>query len=179
MSVFRKIEAGANIATIALVGILGWAVFRGSFAGSSVASTPSQPSGPEVGLNLTRSSLKDVDWAANKNTLILGLQTTCHFCTESSPFFQKLQPVASGSTKIIAVLPQTVQESKQYLAKLGVHVDEIRSAPLSTISVNGTPTLLLVDNKGTVRNVWVGRLTDDRQSEVLSAISAKGRGSLN
>jgi hypothetical protein len=88
------------------------------------------------------------------------------------PFFQKLVGASKG-TKIVAVLPQSIDDSRQYLAKLAVTVDDVKSAPLADISVGGTPTMLLVDGKGIVRNVWVGKLPEDRQSEVLSAIAAK------
>jgi hypothetical protein len=171
MNPFKKIEAAANIAVIALVGLFGWTVLRGNFAPSSSPNLVAQPSGPKVGLSLNQSPLKDVTWAKNKSTLVLGLQTTCHFCTKSGPFFQKLAATASGNTKIVAVLPQTVEQSKQYLSGLGVHVDEIRSTTLASISVSGTPTLMLVDDKGVIRNVWVGKLPDEQQAEVLAAVA--------
>lgn len=87
-------------------------------------------------------------------------------------FFKKITGAAKD-TRIVAVLPQTVDESRQYLEKLGVRVDDLKSAPLAAISVGGTPTMMLVDSKGIIRNVWVGKLSNDRQSEVLSAIGAK------
>ena len=171
MDLFKKIEAAANIAVIVLVALFGWTVFHGGAANTSAASPVGQPAGPKIGLNLNQTPLKDVNWAGNKSTLVLGLQTTCHYCTESGPFFQKLALAAAGSTKIVAVLPQTVEESKEYLSKLGVHVDEIRSDPLSSIRVSGTPTMMLADGKGIVKNVWVGKLPEEQQTEVLSAIA--------
>lgn len=175
MNLSKKLETSANVATIVLVVLVGWTLLRGNFARSSVAGAAGQqPPAAKVGLNLNQSPLKDINWATNKNTLVLGLQTTCHFCTESAPFFQKLAAAASGSTRIVAVLPQTIEESKQYLFKLGVHVDEIRTAPLSSINVSGTPTMMLVNDKGVVKNVWVGKLPEERQTEVLSAIAPSG-----
>jgi hypothetical protein len=63
--------------------------------------------------------------------------------------------------------------TKEYLTKIGVRVDDLKSASLSEIAVTGTPTVLLVDSKGIVRNVWVGKLSQARQSEVFSAIGIK------
>lgn len=171
MNLYKKIEAAANVATIVLVALVGWTVLHDNFARSAVRSAAAQPLAPRVGLNLSQTALKDINWAGNKNTLVLGLQTTCHFCTDSGPFFQKLTAAASGNTKIVAVLPQSVEESKQYLSKLGVNVDEIRTAPLSAINVSGTPTMMLVNDKGVVKKVWVGKLPEDKQTEVLSAIA--------
>lgn len=172
MNVSRRIETGANISVIVLTALFGWTVIRGGITRPSPTSKVAQE-GPKAGMDLNRGPLKGVNWSVNGRTLVLGLQTTCHFCTESGPFFQKLQPTAAGATRIIAVLPQGVDDSKKYLEKLGVRVDEVRSAPLSDIGVSGTPTLLLADDKGTVRNIWIGKLGEDRQPDVLSAIAPK------
>lgn len=174
MNLSKKIEVGANIAVIVLVALFGWTTLKGNnVLGSSRPARARQASEPKVGLNLTQTPLRDVNWARNKSTLVLGLQTTCHFCTDSSPFFQKLPAAAAGKTKIVAVLPQSIVESREYLSKLGIRVDDIRSAPLASIGVGGTPTMLLVDDKGIVKSVWIGKLPDERQTEVLSAIAAK------
>lgn len=61
--------------------------------------------------------------------------------------------------KLLALLPQSVMEGKQYLEKLGVPVDDLRQVQLQSIGVTGTPTLLLVDSTGTVVDVWAGKLT--------------------
>lgn len=53
-----------------------------------------------------------------------------------------------------------------------MQVDDVKQASLSTIGVRGTPTLLLVDNKGTVADVWQGKL-DSGQEERLLAVLKK------
>ena len=40
----------------------------------------------------------------------------------------------------------------------------------SAIKIPGTPTLLLVDNNGKVLNVWVGKLDDRHEKEVLKTL---------
>jgi hypothetical protein len=69
---------------------------------------------------------------------------------------------------LIAVLPQPIDEGRRYLAGLGVTVDEIRQAPLSSISVRGTPTLMLVNSDGVVIKIWTGMLAEEQQEEVLN-----------
>ena len=93
------------------------------------------------------------DIAKDKRTLVLALSTQCHFCTESAPFFQRIRKETSKNLKMVAVLPQPVSESHKYLEGEGVQVDDVRQAPLTTIGVRGTPTLLLVDNVGSVQGV--------------------------
>jgi len=114
-------------------------------------------------------SLPGVDWSNNNQTLLLVLQKGCHFCTESASFYQRLVRETAGREKIhlIAVLPQAYDEGKKYLDDLGVTIEEVKQAPLGSIGVHGTPTLILVDNQGVVITSWVGKLSADGEAEVL------------
>ncbi len=70
------------------------------------------------------------------------------------------------------MLPQPVTEAEAYLKGEGVTVDEIRQSPLSDVEVSGTPTLVLVDSRGVVRSVWVGKLPSDKEKEVLNKVGS-------
>jgi thioredoxin-related protein len=120
----------------------------------------------------TTISLPNTDWSRNSRTLILAVSTTCHYCTESAEFYKAIvaQKVKKNSINIIAVLPQTQEQGKVYLEKLGVSVDEIKQAPLASIGVAATPTLLIIDQRGTVVESWVGKLPSDKEKEVLSRL---------
>jgi hypothetical protein len=115
-------------------------------------------------------SLPDVDWNGNGGqTLVIAVSSTCHFCTESGAFYQRIVK-KSGNTRLLAVLPQSVAEGTRYFQSLGVSVNEIRQSPLSAISVTGTPTLMLVDSHGIVTDSWVGKLPAEQEAEVLSKV---------
>ena len=73
-------------------------------------------------------------------------------------------------TQIVAVFPQSVDEAKDYLKGLGVSVDEVRQSPLSSIGVEGTPTLILLDNRGTVADFWVGKLNGSHEQKVMDRL---------
>lgn len=65
------------------------------------------------------------------------------------------------------MLPQPVENSKDYLDKLGVTVSGIVQAPLSSVGVSGTPTVLLIDSDGAVRESWRGKLSDEQATNVI------------
>lgn len=117
-----------------------------------------------------KGSLPGVDWAKNKRTLVLALSTQCHFCTESAPFFKRIQKEAAKNVRMVAVLPQPAEDGRKYLEGEGVHVDDVMQAQLSIIGVAGTPTLLFVNSSGTVTDVWTGKLSADKEAEVLRAL---------
>ena len=112
-----------------------------------------------------------VDWTKKHTTLVFANTSTCHFCTESAPFYRQLAGAHEG-TQLIAVLPQPVTEGRRYINGLGLEVDDVLQAPLNSINVSGTPTLLLVNRDGDVMGTWVGRLPADQEAEVLTQLRA-------
>ena len=118
--------------------------------------------------------LENVDWKNNKKTLVLYVSTNCRFCNESSPFYQRLvEKYADGKNlKLVAVLPQTVDEAKEHLKSLGVNINDVYNAQLRSIGVTATPTLLLVDESGIVSEMWRGKLSNDKETEVLNKLSS-------
>jgi hypothetical protein len=68
------------------------------------------------------------------------------------------------------VFPQSVENSRTYLNKLGVSVSDVVQSSLSSVGVSGTPTLLLIDNEGSVTDSWVGRLSDSEAAKVIAQI---------
>ncbi len=69
---------------------------------------------------------------------------------------------------MVAVLPQPNDEAKKYLHDLGVSIEEVRQEQLGVLAVEGTPTLILVDNNGAASDIWIGKLKPDKEAEVLS-----------
>ena len=133
---------------------------------------PQPPKAPPPIAAGTKLAIADVDWANNGSTLVVALQKGCHFCSESAPFYQRLvqDTKDKNGLKIVAVLPQTTDEGKQYLDSLKVPIADVKQAQLSTFGVSGTPTLILVDAKGQVVNSWVGRLPPDGEAEVMGKL---------
>jgi len=120
----------------------------------------------------TRLSVDGVDWGSTSKTIVLALSSKCQFCTESAPFYQRLATALNErkDVRLIAVFPQDVSEGKKYLEDLKVPVTEVKQAYLSTMGVRGTPTLIIVNSSGVVEESWVGRLTAEKQTEVLNHI---------
>jgi hypothetical protein len=117
-----------------------------------------------------KGALAGVDWGTNGRTLVLAISTRCHFCTDSAPFFQRISKEKPAGTKLLAVLPQAVEEARKYLDQQGVRVDDVKQTSLDSIKVSGTSTLLLVDKAGTVADVWAGKLDPSQEEDVLRVL---------
>ncbi|HEY6328194.1 MAG TPA: hypothetical protein VI756_02575, partial [Blastocatellia bacterium] len=105
---------------------------------------------------------------------ILAVAEGCHFCSESADFYKRIAKAVAGSeTHLVVVLPQEVSEGRRYLSGLGVDVADVRKASLDSLGVAGTPTLILVDNSGLVKKVWVGKLSPEGEADVLNSLHQK------
>ena len=168
-TIVKKLEIVANVSIIVVSILLAVALAKHFFF-----NAPTRIDGPVR--NYIRKgqkvALQDVDWAKNGRTLILVLQKDCRFCSESAPFYKTL--VQNGAKRsnihMLAVLPQATDEGKKYLNDLGVAIDDVRQEQLSVLTVEGTPTLILVNDAGVATDVWMGKLKPDKEAEVLSRL---------
>jgi thioredoxin-related protein len=126
----------------------------------------SKPASSLVGTKLTTPA---IDWTKNQQTLLFVLKKGCRFCDESAPFYQRLTKEFSTQSKthFIALLPHSNDESKQYLKDKTVDIPDLRQGSAESIGVPGTPTLLLVDNTGTVIEQWLGKLPAVQEEAVI------------
>jgi hypothetical protein len=177
--ILKKTELLANIAIIVVALLLGGVLVKrylltGNEAAPAARIDPRIPAG-------TKASLTGVDWAKNGQTLLLVLSSDCRYCTESASFYQRLTRETAGRADVhlIALFPQEVAEGRKYLDNLGISINEIRQASPGSTGAGGTPTLILVDAQGVIKNSWVGKLSAPEESEVLNQLANKRGGSNN
>jgi hypothetical protein len=160
----------ANIAIIIACVALVAMVARNMFFQPKPAPPPGAAAKGE-----TLKALQAVLPAGSERTLVAAVAPGCHFCDESFPFYKTLieQRNEKGSqVKFIAAVPGEDQKEPE-TAKLtgaGVTPDQMVAIDFNTIKVPGTPTLLLVDAKGKVLDVWVGKLDASGEKEVLARL---------
>jgi len=152
-------EIAANI-SIVIVGVVIVIVFVRNYLPASKTSSPTIAAG-------ARLTGQPVNWHASPKNVVLVLSTTCHFCKESSGFYRKLVEDCRSHARTVAFFPQTPEEAQAYLRAEDLRVDEIKHADFQSLQIGGTPTLLLVDSNGVVQKVWLGKLPEAKEKEVL------------
>jgi hypothetical protein len=132
-NIHKKIQTLSNIAIIIVALLFGAGLVNRYFLSAppskqSVTESKSLKPG-------TKLSLSGSDWSKSSKTLVLALSTTCRFCTESIPFYQKLAQQRAGhnDVRLIALMPQGVDEAQHYLNEHKISVDEIRQANLTEV----------------------------------------------
>ncbi|MFZ1701561.1 MAG: hypothetical protein WBO10_06440 [Pyrinomonadaceae bacterium] len=168
MEKIRKVvEIGSNVAIILVAVLLGYFLVS-RYLTPPVAAPQQQAQGPVIQPGNTI-PMPNVDWGKSDRNLLMVLSTSCHFCSESMPFYQKLleRNAQSKSLRVIAAMPQEVADATKYLSEHNVTVDEVIKANPGEAMVRGTPTLLLVNKDGVVMDTWIGKLPPEKENEVL------------
>jgi hypothetical protein len=158
----KNLESAANIAIVLLAFVIAGVLLK-------QAKSPRQElRHVEVGSHF---GLNNIDWQKSPQHLVFALSTTCHFCTESAPFYRRLvEECKRRHVPTIAVLPQPIGDSKSYLQNEGVIIDSVVQSQLADIEISGTPTLVLVDAGGIARGAWVGKLSTEKEQELMSRL---------
>jgi hypothetical protein len=72
----------------------------------------------------------------------------------------------------MALAPDPVEQTRFFLARLGVSIADVRQAPLASAGIRGTPTLVVVDRSGRVIRSWRGFLSPEGEQEVVTVASS-------
>src|SRR5579859_3403607 len=106
------------------------------------------------------------------------LQVGCHWCEASMTFYRDiLHSNPKHSFRVVALLPQPVPEALSFLRRyLGQGKEElptVRQIRFDTHGIAGTPTLILLDQKGHVQSSWVGKLSSQQENDVFRALKVR------
>lgn len=99
-------------------------------------------------------------------------RASCTACERAQPFLKAL--VASLGDKAAAVMahpPGAPDEDAQFARSLGITDDHIVVVG-PNLRVKSTPTLVLVDQRGTILHAWEGVGKDEYQTKIAQTIQA-------
>jgi thioredoxin-related protein len=166
-----RLEKATNVAIIVACIFLVGTLIRNYYfnKNSEVGSLPEFTKGTEVKLPLAAASGQP----SALPTLVLALSKSCHFCSESVPFYKKLASFKNSSPqklRLVAVLPDKQEDAEAYVKGNGIGVDAVISMPLANLGVRGTPTLLLLDGQNKIEEFWVGKMTESEEAAVMERL---------
>jgi hypothetical protein len=174
----KRVELCANVGITLATLLISYTLIRGYlFRPAPIAEerpatarrAPSPGATPSPGAKIT---IPDVDFASSEQTLLFVISTSCKFCKESSPFYQRIiqETQSIKNLRLMAVLPQDKKAGEKYLSDMGIAIREVKQSRPESVGTRGFPTLILVDNKGAVKKAWVGKLPAEKEAEVVNRI---------
>jgi hypothetical protein len=169
-----RLDTAANVATILLC-CIGAAMLFMRLQEARTAPMSQTPPAPYKTGEAIAGAVGAVDFTKATGTVVLFLRSTCHYCTESMPFYRRLVEAAhakGSKVKLAAVSFEAVSVTRKYLEQHQVGIDDVHTLSTGSTRLNGTPTLLLLDRRGIVQMTMIGKLPPDREDAVLAKIGA-------
>ena len=123
--------------------------------------------------------MKGIKWDAPSNgTLVMALSTTCTFCRQSVSFYQQLVAASHPEkTHIVAIFGEPAERVRAYLTSEHLtDLADVRQADFASLGLSATPTLILVDRNGVVKQVWTGLQPHEGQDDIRRAIGVTEKG---
>lgn len=162
------VETATNIAVIAAVILIATVLLTGYLM-------PKAKVRPLAGLQRgkTISQFKTAgQQGASYRRLVIALDTKCGYCVDSIPFYHRLadlQRNSGGQLHVLALFHEG-ESPGQYLQSNQLGVEAVDGVDFEALGVGTTPTMILVDGAGTVKDFWVGKLSEEGQEQVMKTL---------
>ncbi len=157
-----KLETIVNVTVVVMALAVGFVVLRGKIAGPQIPRLIAP--GDRLG------QVPGIDWSRHRRTLVLALNSGCHFCQDSVPFYEKLAQARHAERDgfaMVAVFPNADGEVYQFAQPERLNIRSVPAVSFEKLRVNATPTLILVNSEGLVEKVWIGILTAKQEMDLL------------
>ncbi|MCY3629274.1 MAG: hypothetical protein OXI05_00105 [Bacteroidota bacterium] len=107
--------------------------------------------------------------------VFVALSPGCRYCKQSYPFYEALiamRDQEKPDLPVIAAIDTSGNMRLQsfLLEEAGVHFDSLIALPFHPLKVHYVPMVIHLDNQGRIVKVWEGQLSEEGESEVLSAL---------
>jgi len=103
-----------------------------------------------------------------QKTALVVIVADCICCLRSVTFYARLMEVsraARGKARVVFACLTSIEKTAPFFKQHGLNPDAVVVLP-QELRVPGTPTLLVIDQNGTVINSWAGQLSPDQELKV-------------
>ena len=162
------LEVATNVAVL-LVALAVLSTFAWNYFGRS--PTPQLQAGFQKGQ--TFAQVPGVNYDNSPQTLLIAMSIRCHYCTESLPFYKQLaeaQRTSGRETHVVAIFPNSVAEVRQYVQQNNLDLETIAGLDFGALNISGTPTAVLIDESGKIRDFWLGKPPQDKEQQIMKAV---------
>jgi hypothetical protein len=172
----KKLDIFANVAITVVALLIGITLIRQQISHAATAKKLAAAAALESSLDPGKhiSPPAGYEWSQHDRTLLMALRYGCVHCEKNMPFYQQMQNQINKSeakTSLLSIFPDD-----SFVAQHDLDTHALNGTPFianvdfAKLHILGTPTLLLVDNKGTILQSWIGELTKDKQDEVMKTL---------
>jgi hypothetical protein len=162
-----RLDTVTNLATLAMCVIMGVVLVQSRFDTRTQSPKTYSP-GEKV------SGLSEVNFGAAQKTVLLAIRKDCEYCQASVSFYRTLmERVAKshGSVQLAVISSDPVPTISEFLNPSSTAtLVSLTQTRMREMKIIGTPTIVVADPSGLVKQVWLGKLDGAGEQEVLRSI---------
>lgn len=128
---------------------------------------------PELHIGGLMKAIPGVEFSKNRTTLLVFLHSKCTACLNSVPDYNEIYQAAKATGSPVSVVGVFGPEDPVDIKSLGLLIPTASGVDFKGLGVDATPTVALVDHKGNLKDVWVGRLFPNAKSRILKELTEK------
>ena len=107
-------------------------------------------------------------WDSHEGTLAIALKADCPYCEASMGLYRRIADLQRAQH--LKVYPPILYPDGANMGRPEImNIERLANIDYVKLGIRGTPTVLLVDSRGTVRRKWAGQLALAQEENVLTA----------
>ena len=162
------------VATVATVVVLGYVIFQVHHTRLVQDALVSSHAWQDAGANGVVAALPRLEYRRARSTVLVALSPQCHYCKESLPFYQRIIALGDRGVRVVFIFDEAQAGGyRAFLAESGVTPSEVKVVKFAQYGIQGTPTLVVVDDKGRLARSRVGRLSLQQEADVVSMLDSR------
>ncbi|HEU0123835.1 MAG TPA: hypothetical protein VFQ91_25105 [Bryobacteraceae bacterium] len=150
--------------------------FLVALVGYNLTRNPTSDRNREIESKIKNAKLTLVGEKDGDEAIGIFLSPECRFCTESAPTYKKFLAAAqNGKMRVVGIFQEPESAARAYTGGLGYELHRYVSPDSVGMTERvPTPTMVLVNRKGEVKRMWIGRPTPAVEKEVLDIVAGQG-----
>lgn len=170
--VIRTLKKLETAGYLLLIGLSAFLLIRQLSGSDTPASAASAPQAPKAGDKLE--ALAELVPQGATSTLVLALSPDCPHCKRSIAFYRELSPQLPHGLNAIFSPPYQEAQLKKLFADSAIQARQVQEVDFQALGIRGIPTLLHIDQNGTVLDAWEGYLKAEKQAEIYALLTQSG-----
>ena len=158
------LEVLTNIITVCVLAFFVVVILQKQHSGRN---QPIKGAEPEVGSQY--GPIAGLDFTQSDKTLVLAISSECKFCRASAPLYRQLRERSehNKAVKLVMIHPSSDSTFGEFSRQNGLGEVSVFPADFEDLKLIRTPALVLVNRGGRIQKVWIGKLSEKQEAEVL------------
>jgi len=110
----------------------------------------------------------------DKPLMLIFTSKDCHYCQASAQFHKRIIRLGEQVAVPVFVAVPSYQQSREYLGLLNINQRSIVEWKDLGLSLNATPSVVLLGSNGLVEGSWTGQLSGDQENIVETLLRRTG-----